>query len=222
MQIYIKLDGTSVANSPSSYRSLLGPSGPKCPGVSGSALSRGVRGSVTWGACRPLRAPGSRVSRKCPESVPGVSNGCPGHSRDTLGTLFGHSGAWGPKGPADTRGHFLDTSGPKGPRDSCSWTRSSQNQAPQTRRAVLNLYLGSSRGVAADVEKCQRGAKETESQLGALSHVFTRMSVLTSVVTRSLSQRHTHTLTKHTTHATHTQTTHTHTHETHKARLNMT
>ena len=71
----------------------------------------------------------------CPESVPGVSKRCPGHSGDTLGTLFGHSGARGPKGPGDTpsdtpsdtphfrghsRGHSGDTSGPKGPRDSCS------------------------------------------------------------------------------------------------------
>ena len=28
---------------------------------------------------------------------------CPGHCGDTLGTLFGHSGARGPKGPRDTQ-----------------------------------------------------------------------------------------------------------------------
>ena len=59
------------------YRSLSGPSGPKCPRECG-------------------------VSKKSPESVPGVSKRCPGHSGDTLGTLFGHSGAWGPKSPRDT------------------------------------------------------------------------------------------------------------------------
>ena len=46
-----------------------------------------------------LRAPGSGVSKKCPESVPGVSKRCPGHSGNTLGTPFGHSGARTPKGP---------------------------------------------------------------------------------------------------------------------------
>ena len=65
-----------------------------------TGVSRGVSGA--------LRAPGSRVSTKCPENVPGVSKTCPGHSGDTLGTLFGHSGARGPKSPRDT------------PRDSCS------------------------------------------------------------------------------------------------------
>ena len=44
----------------------------------------------------------SRVSKKCPESVPRVSKRCPGHFGDTLGTLFGHSGARGPKGTGDT------------------------------------------------------------------------------------------------------------------------
>ena len=37
---------------------------------------------------------------KCPECVPGVSKRCPGHFRDTLGTLFGP----GPEGP---QGHFV-------------------------------------------------------------------------------------------------------------------
>ena len=31
-----------------------------------------------------------------------MSKRCPGHSRDTLGTLFGHCGARGSKGPKDT------------------------------------------------------------------------------------------------------------------------
>ena len=63
----------------------------------------------------------------------------PRHSGDTLGTLFGHSGAWGPKGPGEalsdtpsdtsrfrghSRGHSGDTSGP---RDSCSRPGGSQS-----------------------------------------------------------------------------------------------
>ena len=34
--------------------------------------------------------------------VVGVSKRCPGHFGDTLGTLFGHFGARGPKDPWDT------------------------------------------------------------------------------------------------------------------------
>ena len=82
------------ATPPTCYRSL---SGPKCP----ESVFRGVSGA--------LRAPGSGVSKKCPESVPGVSKRCPGHSVDTLGTLFGHSGARGPKGPRDTPKDTLGT-----------------------------------------------------------------------------------------------------------------
>ena len=62
----------------------------KCPG----SVPRGVSGA--------LQTPGSGVSKKYPESVPGVSKRCPGHSGDTLGTLFGHCGGRGPKGPRDT------------------------------------------------------------------------------------------------------------------------
>ena len=97
------------ATPPACYRSL---SGPKCPG----SVPRGVSGA--------LRAPGSGVSKKCPQSVPRVSKTCP----NTPGTLSGHSGDtfWtlrspGPKGPQrHPEGHSRDTSGPKGPRDSCS------------------------------------------------------------------------------------------------------
>ena len=107
------------------------------PGVSPrvSPKTGGVRGSVRRGVFGALWAPGSGVSKKCPESVRGVSKRCLGRSGDTLGTLFGHSGAWGPKGPGDapsdtpsdtpgfwghSRGHSGDTLGPKGPRDPCS------------------------------------------------------------------------------------------------------
>ena len=97
---------------PACYRSLSGPSGPKCPG----SVPRGVSGA--------LRAPGSGVSKKCSQSVPRVSPECP----DTFLTLRGHSGDtfWtlrspGPEGPQrHPEGHSRDTSGPKGPRDSCS------------------------------------------------------------------------------------------------------
>ena len=100
----------------------------------------GVRGGVRRGAPGALRGPGSGVSKKCPESVPGVS-GTPfltlrGHSRDTFWTL--RSPAEGPRGhpvghSLDTPhfrghswGHSGDTSGPKRPRDYCSRPAGSQ------------------------------------------------------------------------------------------------
>ena len=72
--------GKCFANSPASYRSLSGPSGPKCSGTvpEMSPKTRGVRRSVARGVSGILRAPGSGVSKKCPESVPGVSKRCPG------------------------------------------------------------------------------------------------------------------------------------------------
>ena len=52
------------------------------------------------------RAPGSGVSKKCPESVPGVSKRCPGHPRDTFWALQSP----GPKGPRrHPLGHSSDT-----------------------------------------------------------------------------------------------------------------
>ena len=68
------------------YRSLSGPSGPKSP----ESVPRGVSGAL-W-------APGSGV----PKSVPRMSPECQKGVRHTLGTLLGHSGARGPKGPRDT------------------------------------------------------------------------------------------------------------------------
>ena len=77
----------------------------------------GVSLGVSLGCLWP-RAP------ECPKSVPRVSRECPRnvrtpfwHSRDTLATLFGHSGARGQRRP---QRHSRDTSGPKCPRDSCS------------------------------------------------------------------------------------------------------
>ena len=90
----LQLVATCHYNPLACYRSL---SGPKCPG----SVPRGVSGA--------LRAPGSGVSKKCPESVPGVSGTPFRHSGDTLGTLSGHSGARGPKGPRDTPRDTLGT-----------------------------------------------------------------------------------------------------------------
>ena len=70
---------------------------------------------------------------KCPGSVPrGV--------RDTFLTLRGHSldtfwtlRAPGPEGPQrHPKGHFRDTSGPKGPRDSCSRPGALQFSVPKS------------------------------------------------------------------------------------------
>ena len=74
------------------------------------------------------------MSKKCPESVPlpGVSQRCSGHSRNTLGPLYGHSGARDPKRrrhlKGHSRGHSRDTSGAKGPRDSRSRPRGLQSR----------------------------------------------------------------------------------------------
>ena len=51
----------ALQHPPACYRSLSGPSGPKCSG------------SVPQGVFGALRAPGSGVSKKCPRSVPRVS-----------------------------------------------------------------------------------------------------------------------------------------------------
>ena len=100
---------TKVATPTACYRSLSGPR--SVPGVSLG---------VSLGPFGP-RAPES------PESVPRVSRECQkgvralrGHSRDTLGDTF-----WirspGPEGPQrHPEEHSRHTSGPKGPRDSCS------------------------------------------------------------------------------------------------------
>ena len=88
---------TFWATPPACCRSLSGPSGPKCPG------------SVPGGV--------QKVSRECPRSVRDTFLTL----RDTLGTLFGALRGPGPEGPhRHPEGHSWDTSGPKGPRDSCS------------------------------------------------------------------------------------------------------
>ena len=70
----------NFANPPACYRSLSGPSGPKCPG------------SVPQGVLGPnLSGPGLRsvqkVSRECPRSVLDTFLTLRGHSQDTFGTL---------------------------------------------------------------------------------------------------------------------------------------
>ena len=115
--------GSNFATPPACYRSLSGPS------------ARSVRecpSGCLWG--RRPRAP------ECARSVAGVSPECQkgvrtlrGHSRDTLGTLFGHSGARGPKGPRDT---LRDT-----PRDTPGTLRARRAQETPVagRGGVANL-----------------------------------------------------------------------------------
>ena len=123
-----------VANPPTCYRSLSGPSGPKCPESvpEGVPENGGVGGSVRRGVPGgPRLRSVQKVSRECPRSVKKVSGTLRGHSRDTFWTLR----SLGPKGPrghpvghslghprfrGHPRGHSRDTSGPKGPRDSCT------------------------------------------------------------------------------------------------------
>ena len=64
-----------------------------------TGVSEGVSHGLSPGFFGP-RAP------ECPKSVlrvfPECQKRCPRRSGDTLGTLFGHSGARGPKSPGDT------------------------------------------------------------------------------------------------------------------------
>ena len=87
---------------PTSYRSFWSPSGLKCPGECARECprKRGCPRECPMGSLRGPSGPGHQ--KKCPETVPRVSERCPGHSGDTLGTLFGDSGARGPKGPGET------------------------------------------------------------------------------------------------------------------------
>ena len=83
---------TSFATPPACYRSLSGPSG----GRSVPGVSLGVSVSL-----RPFGPRAPECLNSFP-SVPGVFGTPFWHSGDTLGTLFGHSGAQGPKGPRNT------------------------------------------------------------------------------------------------------------------------
>ena len=87
----------NVANPPACYRSLSGPSGPKCPGPKcprECPRKRGVSEGVSDGCLRTLRA----RAPECPKSVPRVSPEWPRSVRDTLFDT-----------PGTLSGHFLDT-----------------------------------------------------------------------------------------------------------------
>ena len=114
-----------LAIPPTSYRGLSGHRARvswecprECPrkrGVPDGVSPRGVSGA--------FRALGSGVSKKCPESVPRVPNRCPEHSgpegpqRHLVGHSVGH-----PRFRGHSRGHSPGHSGPRGPRDPCSWS----------------------------------------------------------------------------------------------------
>ena len=86
------------------------------------------------------RRPGTGVSRPVrARSVPGVSSRVSAKTGVSEGVSYGVSaGPFGPRGHpvghsfehprfrGHSRGHSGDTSGPKGPRDSCAWSASSQ------------------------------------------------------------------------------------------------
>ena len=131
------LKSARFAIPPACYRSLSGPSGPKCPQSPQSARVCPRRG-VPAG----LRSV-QKVSRECRKGAP-----------DTPGTLSGHFWtARGPLGPGHTpsdtpsdtphfrghsQGHSGDTSGPKGPRDSCRRPAGSERKIhPEIRRITL-------------------------------------------------------------------------------------
>ena len=75
-------------------------SGCNAPGLLQESL--GPFGPEVFRECPSGCLRGSRVSKQWPESVPGVSKRCPGHSG-------GHSGAQGAKGPRDTPKDTLGT-----------------------------------------------------------------------------------------------------------------
>ena len=77
-------------NAPGLLQESLGPFGPE--------VSQECPSGCLWGPSGPGLWSVQKVSRECPWSV----KRCPGHSGDTLGALFRHSGARGPKGPRDT------------------------------------------------------------------------------------------------------------------------
>ena len=120
---------------PACYRSLSGPSGQKCPRSVPDSVPEngGCPRQCPTGCPGGLSGPGLRsvqkVSRECPRSVRDTFL----TRRDTRDTFLDTPGVRGPTGPraSDTphfRGHSGDTSGPKGPRDSCSRPAGSQGQ----------------------------------------------------------------------------------------------
>ena len=129
---------------PGQLQETFGPFGPEvCRGVSPgvSPENGGCPTECPIGCLRRPSRPGSGVSKKCPESVPGASRSVP----DSPGTLSGHfldtpepRARRAPKTSHRTLRRTLpvfgdtprdtphDTSGSKRPIGSCSWPGSSQ------------------------------------------------------------------------------------------------
>ena len=163
------LEYSCFAIPPACYRSLPGPSGPKCPRSVPESVPEngGCPRECPTGCPRDPLGPGLRsvqkVSRECPQSVRTPF----WHSGDTLGTLFGDSGARGPKGPGNTpsdtpsdtphfRGHSQGHSGDtSGPRDSCSRPAGSQCMLlfALRRGMILSTIARESEGLAVSPKK---------------------------------------------------------------------
>ena len=92
----------------------------ECPRKWG--VSEGVSDGVSLGPFGPGLRSVQKVSRECPRSVRDTFLTLRGHSRDTFWTLRRTL----PRRPPI----FGDTSGPKGPRDSCSRPAGSQSLIP--------------------------------------------------------------------------------------------
>ena len=103
-------------------------------GVSRARSVPGVSLAVSLGPFGPRSV--QKVSRECPRSVRDTFLTLRGHSRDTFWTLRSPR----PEGPQrHPEGHSRDTSGPKGPRDSCS-----RSGALQCFIAIVCLIRGQS------------------------------------------------------------------------------
>ena len=104
-----RLQRRDFCNTPGPLQESLRPFGPE--------VSRECPSGCLWGPSGPGLRSVQKVSRECPRSVRDTFLTLRGHSRDTFWTLRSPR----PEGPQrHPEGHFWDTSGPKGPRDSCS------------------------------------------------------------------------------------------------------
>ena len=104
----------SLANPLACYRSLSGPSGPKCPPECPRQcprecprkwrVSEGMSDGVSRGPSGPGLRSVQKVSRECPRSVKKLSRTLRGHSWDTFWTLWSQGPASGP-GDTPSVGH---------------------------------------------------------------------------------------------------------------------